>query len=103
MAKDTRKSPLRSSPPHSMDDRFRALNAWLAVTLGGAPFRIERASTDASFRRYFRVFLEAGTLIAMDAPPERENSRAFVQVAALLRQAGLHDTQCDPLCIDLEF
>src|SRR5260221_5829709 len=90
MAKDTRKSHLRSSPPHSMDDRFRALNAWLAVTLGGAPFRIERASTDASFRRYFRVFLEAGTLIAMDAPPERENSRAFVQVAALLRAAGLH-------------
>ena len=73
-----------------MDDRFRALNAWLAVTLGGPPFRIERASTDASFRRYFRVFLEAGTLIAMDAPPERENSRAFVQVAALLRAAGLH-------------
>ena len=73
-----------------MDDRFHALGAWLAESLGAEPFRIERASTDASFRRYFRVFLESGTLIAMDAPPERENSRAFVHVAGLLRAAGLH-------------
>ncbi len=73
-----------------MDDRFRALNAWLAVALDSAPYRIERASTDASFRRYFRVFLDSGTLIAMDAPPERENSRAFVHVAGLLRAAGLN-------------
>jgi aminoglycoside/choline kinase family phosphotransferase len=56
---------------------FHALGAWLAASLGAEPFRIERASTDASFRRYFRVFLEGRTLIAMDAPPERENSRAF--------------------------
>ncbi|HEY2628176.1 MAG TPA: phosphotransferase [Usitatibacter sp.] len=74
-----------------MDDRFRALGAWLAEVLVDAPPRIERASTDASFRRYFRVFLEDGrTLIAMDAPPERENSRAFVQVAGLMRGAGLN-------------
>src|SRR5260221_7235685 len=90
MAKDTRKTPLRSHLPHSMDDRFNALGAWLAGQLGGAPFRIERASADASFRRYFRVFLEGKTLIAMDAPPERENSRAFVHVAGLLRAAGLN-------------
>lgn len=87
MAKDTRKSP----PRFTMDDRFRALGAWLAAALVDAPLRIERASTDASFRRYFRVFLDDGrTLIAMDAPPERENSRAFVQVAGLLRGAGLN-------------
>ncbi len=74
-----------------MDDRFRALGAWLAEVLVDAPMRIERASTDASFRRYFRVFLDDGrTLIAMDAPPERENSRPFVQVAGLLRGAGLN-------------
>ncbi|HXN16001.1 MAG TPA: phosphotransferase [Usitatibacter sp.] len=73
-----------------MDDRFRALDAWLRVALAGAPFRLERASTDASFRRYFRVFLDSRTLIAMDAPPERENSRAFVRVAALLREAQLN-------------
>ncbi|HEY5000099.1 MAG TPA: phosphotransferase, partial [Usitatibacter sp.] len=73
-----------------MDDRFRALGAWLAGPLAGAPFRVERASADASFRRYFRIFLEGRTLIAMDAPPERENSRAFVHVASLLRESGLN-------------
>jgi aminoglycoside/choline kinase family phosphotransferase len=73
-----------------MDDRFRALDAWLRARLSGAPLRIERASTDASFRRYFRVFLGDRTLIAMDAPPEREDSRAFVHVARLLRDAGLN-------------
>jgi aminoglycoside/choline kinase family phosphotransferase len=74
-----------------MDDRFRALDAWLCEALPGASFRVERASSDASFRRYFRVFLDDGrTLIAMDAPPEREDSRPFVHVAKLLRGAGLN-------------
>ncbi|HUL97213.1 MAG TPA: phosphotransferase [Usitatibacter sp.] len=74
-----------------MDERFRALGAWLAAALDNAPMRIETASADASFRRYFRIFLEDGrTLVAMDAPPEREDSRPFVHVAALLRGAGLN-------------
>ena len=74
-----------------MDDRLSALDAWLREVLRGAAFRLERASTDASFRRYFRAFLEDGrTFIVMDAPPEREDSRPFVHVAGLLRGAGLN-------------
>jgi N-acetylmuramate 1-kinase len=73
-----------------MDDRIRALEAWLRTVLPGGDFRLERASADASFRRYFRVFHAARTLIAMDAPPEREDSRPFVHVAKLLRDAGLN-------------
>jgi aminoglycoside/choline kinase family phosphotransferase len=73
-----------------MDDRIRALDAWLRTALPGASFRLEPASADASFRRYFRVFLDGRTLIAMDAPPEREDSRPFVKVARLLRDAGLN-------------
>ncbi|HXZ48379.1 MAG TPA: phosphotransferase [Usitatibacter sp.] len=73
-----------------MDDRFRALDAWLRTALPGAEFRLEPASADASFRRYFRVFSGGGTLIAMDAPPEREDSAPFVKVARLLREAGLN-------------
>src|SRR4051812_9558199 len=75
-------------PP--MDDRFRALDAWLRATFPGEEFRLEPASADASFRRYFRAFFPTRTLVAMDAPPERENSRPFVHVAGLLRAAGLH-------------
>ncbi|MBS1229703.1 MAG: aminoglycoside phosphotransferase [Proteobacteria bacterium] len=49
------------------------------------------ASADASFRRYFRVTLpDESTRIVMDAPPEHEDCRPFVKVAALLRDAGVH-------------
>ena len=75
-----------------MDDRFRALRAWLGTVLPDAAPRIEPASADASFRRYFRVFLGGGrTFVAMDAPPEREPSTpAFVRIAKLFRDAGLN-------------
>jgi aminoglycoside/choline kinase family phosphotransferase len=76
-----------------MDDRFRALEAWLRAGFDDAPLRLEKASTDASFRRYFRVFAEGRTFIAMDAPPDREDSAAFVRVAGLLREAGLNAPQ----------
>ncbi len=71
-------------------DRLEALDAWLGLALGGRAFEREPASADASFRRYFRVSSGGRTWIAMDAPPEREDCRPFVKVAALMREAGLH-------------
>ena len=54
-------------------------------------FSLEPASADASFRRYFRVALPNGdTRIVMDAPPELEDCRPFLKVAALFRDAGVH-------------
>ena len=54
-------------------------------------FSVEPASADASFRRYFRVGLPDGsTRIVMDAPPEHEDCRPFLKVAALFRDAGVH-------------
>ena len=66
------------------------LRAWLTGPLAGAAYALAPASADASFRRYFRVTLAAGTHIVMDAPPQREDCRPFVQVAQLMRDAGLH-------------
>lgn len=74
-----------------VDARIDALERWLASQLGGAAFSLAPASEDASFRRYFRATLEDGrTYVVMDAPPEREDCRPFVHVAALLREAGIH-------------
>jgi aminoglycoside/choline kinase family phosphotransferase len=74
-----------------MDDRLRALDAWLRAALPGDACRLEPASADASFRRYFRVFRpDLPSVIAMDAPPEREDCGAFVRIAGLLRAAGLN-------------
>jgi aminoglycoside/choline kinase family phosphotransferase len=74
-----------------VDSRLTALTRWLAAPLGGPDFGIAPASADASFRRYFRVTLpDARSFVAMDAPPEHEDSAAFVRVAQLLRAAGVN-------------
>lgn len=46
-------------------------------------------SGDASFRRYFRFNSGGQSIILMDAPPTREDSRPFVDIAQRLRAAGL--------------
>jgi hypothetical protein len=83
----------------SDDPRIDALRAWLATApreLGAQPDTLRPASADASFRRYFRLDATGtagSTLIAMDAPPEREDSQPFVTVAQLLIDAGVHAPQ----------
>jgi aminoglycoside/choline kinase family phosphotransferase len=72
------------------DKRRADLERWLAAQLPGKRFSLAPASEDASFRRYFRVALDERSLIAMDAPPEKEDCRPFVHVARLLREAGVH-------------
>lgn len=78
------------APAACADERLDALRAWLEQVLAGCGFELAPASADASFRRYFRVSAGAESWIAMDAPPQREDNRAFVRIAALLRAAGLH-------------
>ncbi len=74
--------------------RAAAFASWLDAVgsrhgLVGASLR--PASSDASFRRYFRVDRKDGTsLVVMDAPPPQEDVRPFVHVAGLIAAAGLH-------------
>ncbi len=77
-----------------MPERQRQLERWLELSCGLTQYDIEPASADASFRRYFRVSLPGGvTRIAMDAPPEKEDCRPFVEIAGRMAQAGLHVPQ----------
>ncbi|MDR1529674.1 MAG: phosphotransferase [Burkholderiales bacterium] len=76
------------------DLRFSALCEWIKHDVGGAAFEITPASADASFRRYFRIVLETPlfgqkTLIAMDAPPKKENIESYLSVASLMRESGV--------------
>ena len=75
--------------PGALDPRGAALAAWLRGALATSAFRIEPASEDASFRRYFRVHAGPRTWVAMDAPPPMEDCRPFVSVLGLLRGAGV--------------
>lgn len=78
--------------------RAAAFEAWLAGIAGAHGLRagtVRLASADASFRRYFRIDAEGGarTRIVMDAPPDKENSEPFVQVARLMAEAGVRAPQ----------
>lgn len=76
-----------------MDSRQQALQTWLVKVLKKENFTLTSASSDASFRRYFRIHFPEVTLIAMDAPPPQEDCRPFVKVAQQLLAAGLNVPQ----------
>ena len=89
--------------PESSDPRAEQLRNWLAARLEGTAFTLKPASTDASFRRYFRVTSGHRSWIAMDAPPEREDCRPFVHVAGLLRAAGVNAPRIEAQDIERGF
>lgn len=84
----------------SDDARFQQLNRWLDSCLPELfvaegwgevpPAELIPASSDASFRRYFRWQGGDRSLVVMDAPPPQEDCRPFVKVAGLLAGAGVH-------------
>jgi aminoglycoside/choline kinase family phosphotransferase len=80
-----------AAPPSDL--RLDELRLWVSQTIGIAEAKLERASEDASFRRYFRIRDKARTWIAMDAPPEVEDCKPFVRVAKLMHDAGVHVPQ----------
>jgi aminoglycoside/choline kinase family phosphotransferase len=92
------------------DKRLHLLREWLEPELerlfaeqgwGAVPSaELLPASSDASFRRYFRWQSAQRSLIVMDAPPPQEDCRPFVRVARWLAQAGVHVPQI--LAEDLE-
>jgi N-acetylmuramate 1-kinase len=73
----------------SEDFRKITLLNWLENDLHFKVNRCEPASSDASFRRYFRIMLPGQHLIVMDAPPDKENIAQFIKVAELLRLSGV--------------
>jgi hypothetical protein len=85
----------QTATPVTWDDAQRqaAFTTWLAAIApaqGLQPSSLRIASADASFRRYLRIDAANGaSRIIMDAPPEKENSEAFVRIARLFGAAGL--------------
>lgn len=102
----------------SQDERKIQLADWVSQQLSELQFNrgfssspevsaetFEVVSGDASFRRYFRLKLQAGcskvasdpplmqnhisSLIAVDSPPEHEDNESFVRIDALLTKAGV--------------
>ena len=92
-----------SQPPESpvVDPRKALVEQWLADKAQAlsrlewtlSPESLRPASSDASFRRYFRCdgqFRDQDqSLILMDAPPDKESMTPFIAVADLMAEAGL--------------
>ena len=73
-----------------MIERLDGAREWAQRMLEAKRVRLEPASGDASFRRYFRIRRRGESVVLMDAPPEKEDSRPYITVSRLLIEAGVH-------------
>jgi aminoglycoside/choline kinase family phosphotransferase len=67
------------------DKRREDAEQWAADRLQWANWTATAISSDASFRRYYRMQRGESTYVVMDAPPGREAIEAFVDVGQRLR------------------
>ena len=77
-----------------MDARLSLLEQWVHGCMTELGVKIDyvkltSVSGDASFRRYFRFTHQANSWIAVDAPPEKEDSRPFVKLATQWKAQGV--------------
>jgi aminoglycoside/choline kinase family phosphotransferase len=76
------------------------MERWLTGLLAGEAHSVAPASSDASFRRYWRVTRPGGSFVVMDAPPEHEDCGRFAALARRFRAVGLNTPEI--LAEDLE-
>ena len=58
---------------------------------------------DAGFRSYYRIQIPQGSLLAVDAPPEKEDTAAFVSIAGMLSDTGIRVPQLKAVDYDQGF
>ena len=76
---------------NTSDSRMISLLEWLASL---SEFHLDvqtvrPASSDASFRRYFRVDSPTGSYVVMDAPPDKERVEPFIHIADIFGRSGV--------------
>lgn len=73
-----------------MQHQTTHITDWLDHELKLGHYDITPLKGDASFRRYFRIETPNQTFILMDAPPTKECSKTFIQIATLLHENHIH-------------
>lgn len=73
-----------------IDERKQLLIEWLTGIFSTSQFSCEPASSDASFRRYFRVQFKGQSFVVMDAPPSHEDCTSFLDIASVLSNNGIN-------------
>ena len=72
-----------------VDERRDALCEWIGQFTPYGSCEIEVASSDASFRRYFRMDTPDGSRIIMDSPPHLEPCKPFIEIGQRLASSGI--------------
>ena len=65
------------------------LDSWVS-SLYSSKYKIETASSDASFRNYYRIHSDKKSKIIMDAPPKKEPLDSFLDITRRLKEAGVN-------------
>jgi len=77
-----------------LDRRKQIIHNWIESLYPAEKFSLESASSDASFRRYFRLFIHnsspGDSLIVMDAPPENEEIITFCRLGRHFHKLGIN-------------
>jgi len=71
-------------------DRAAARLAWTRSALGDATLELQSASSDASFRSYWRTQHQGKSWVVMDSPPAQEDPRPWISIGERLDAAGIH-------------
>ena len=74
----------------AVSSRTSARLAWAREALGDQQLILSPASTDASFRSYWRTRHAGQSWIVMDSPPAQEDPQPWLDIGARLADAGLH-------------
>ncbi|HSR63743.1 MAG TPA: phosphotransferase [Gammaproteobacteria bacterium] len=72
-----------------MNERKHLLTEWLDSRSFPGGYSLTLASGDASFRRYFRITADNRTYIVMDAPPDKEDCTAYLDITERLQACGV--------------
>lgn len=67
--------------------------AWARQVLSTPELELERASTDAGFRSYWRTLGTSPSRIVMDSPPDKEDVRPWLAIRDVLESGGVRVPQ----------
>ncbi|MCF6301267.1 MAG: phosphotransferase [Proteobacteria bacterium] len=70
--------------------RKQRMLQWVESAIECSDFTVEPASSDASFRSYFRISTAQDSYILMDAPVKYEDCKPFIQVSQILVKADVN-------------
>lgn len=79
--------------PEDDDPRADARLAFARHAAGQPALGLERASTDAGFRSYWRTAGATPSNIVMDSPPDKEDVQPWLRMHALLHDGGVRVPQ----------